>query len=117
MFYQNLMTEKNMLKFKSIILPMLKEERGYYTQNLFDSIQNEFDFTLDLLKIRQNVFAIYGDRGVEQYENRISDLNLPQEALDKIYLRFIRNSCHMMMMENPRQLAKEIELIVASQLN
>jgi len=56
-------------------------------------------------------------KGALQGKNKVSDLNLPQEALEKIYLRFIRNSCHMMMMENPRQLAKEIELIVASQLN
>lgn len=111
-FYRNLMTSEHMDEYGESILAMFQEERKFYTAALFESIQNEFDYTNYLLEIPQKVYAIYGDRNQREYGDKVRDLNLSSEALEKIELKFINNACHMIMIENPKQLYEIIEAIL-----
>ncbi len=56
------MTPEHMDEFGESIITMLQEERKFYTPELFESIQNEYDYTNYLQEITQKVYAIYGDR-------------------------------------------------------
>lgn len=112
MFYRNVMTQENMLRYGDEIKKMFNEERQFYQKCFFDSIQVEFDYTNYLWNISKKVHAIYGNRGVSKYENRIKDLNLTEDILQKLDIRFVDNSCHMIMIENPKQLSKIINEIL-----
>lgn len=111
-FYKNLMTKKNMEKFGDVIFKMINEEKEFYTDELINSIQVNFDYSSLVNKVSQNIYAIYGDRGVPNYASKIQDLNLPKQVLDKLNLIFIPNSCHMAMIENPKQLSEVIKNIL-----
>lgn len=111
-FYRNLMTTEHMDEFGKSITAMFQEERKYYTPELFESIQGEYDYTNYLKEITQKVYAIYGDRNQAEYRDKVRDLNLSGEALEKIELSFINNACHMIMIENPKQLYEMIEAIL-----
>jgi pimeloyl-ACP methyl ester carboxylesterase len=107
--YRNLMTPEHMQQYGDRVLPMLKAEAKFYTPALFEAIQNDFDFTELILSAKQAVFALYGDREQPEYERKISALNLPDEVLGKIELRWIEHACHMIMVENPSALAELIQ--------
>ena len=47
-----------------------------------------------------------------EYPNKIQDLNLSPQTLSNLNLVFIRNSCHMIMVENPKQLSEVIKKIL-----
>ncbi|WP_160679808.1 alpha/beta hydrolase [Clostridium sp. C8-1-8] len=111
-FYRNLMTPEHTKEFGEDILPMFQKERKFYTAKLFEAIQDEFDYTKYLKGLTQKVYAIYGDRNQPEYGDKINDLNLSNEILAKLELRFIKNSCHMIMIENPRQLYETIKGIL-----
>ena len=108
-FYRNLMTQKNMEKYGVSILQILNKERRFYTDELLESIQVDFDYTNLVNEIPQNIYAIYGDRGMPEYPNKIQDLNLSPQTLSNLNLVFIHNSCHMIMVENPKQLSEVIK--------
>ena len=114
-FYRNLMMPEHMEKYGEEILKMFEAQRPFYTKELFETIQGEFDYTEYLLNISQKVYAIYGDRGVQDYPGRINDLNLPENVLHKIDFRFIPNACHMMMIENPEGLSKVLKDIITTE--
>ncbi|WP_343208611.1 alpha/beta hydrolase [Anaerolentibacter hominis] len=105
-FYRNLMTQKNMEKYGDSILQMLREEKEFYTAELLKSFQVDFDYTNLVNDISQDIYAIYGDRGIPEYPAKIQDLNLSAQVLSKLNLVFIHDSCHMIMVENPEQLSE-----------
>ena len=111
-FYRNLMTQKNMEKYGVSILQILNKERRFYTDELLESIQVDFDYTNLVNEIPQNIYAIYGDRGMPEYPNKIQDLNLSPQTFSNLNLVFIHNSCHMIMVENPKQLSEVIKKIL-----
>jgi len=111
-FYRNLMTQEHMNKYGEDILQMLQEEGRFYTSKLVESIQKEFDYTNLLDAVAQKVYAIYGDRNKPQYSDRINDLNLSDKTLKKLELKIISDACHMIMIENPKQLYETIESIL-----
>lgn len=112
-FYKNLMTQEHMNKFGDEILQIFSQERKFYTPKLFEAIQDdEFDYTNCLVDVAQKVYGIYGDRAMPEYLNRIQDLNLSEEALKKLELKFVHNACHMIMVENPKELYETIEDIL-----
>lgn len=111
-FYRNLMTQINMEKCGERILQMLSEEGKFYTTELLDSVQIDFDYTSLLNEISQDIYAIYGDRGMPEYPAKIQDLNLSAQALRHLNLVFIHDSCHMIMVENPKQLSEIIKGIL-----
>ena len=75
-------------------------------------IQVDFDYTNLVNEIPQNIYAIYGDRGMPEYPNKIQDLNLSPQTLRNLNLVFSCNSCHMIMVENPKQLSEVIKKIL-----
>lgn len=111
-FFKNLMTQKNMEKYGESILRMLSEEKEFYTAKLLKSIQVDFDFTNLVNEISQDIYAIYGDRGMPEYPAKIQDLNLSAQVLKHLNLVFIHNACHMIMVENPQQLSEIIKGIL-----
>ena len=105
-FYRNLMTPANMAKHGAQIIPMIKTEAPFYADKLKQSIQDDFDFT-DLVRASTvEIHGIFGDRGEENYKDRLSDLNLGKDIENNINFHFIKDSCHMPMVENPKALAK-----------
>lgn len=115
-FYKNLMTQKNMEKYGNDILQMLSEERKFYTTELLKSIQVDFDYTELVNKISQDIYAIFGDRGMPEYSSKVQDLNLSEQALNNLNLVFIHDSCHMIMVENPEELSEIIKGILLNLL-
>lgn len=112
MFYRNLMTQEHMNTYGDEIIEMFNAERKFYRIELFEAIQEDFDYTNYLENISQPVYALYGNRGQSEYENRIRDLNLSDDTLDRLEIRFISDACHMIMVENPLQLVCEIKNIL-----
>ncbi|MBE5961570.1 MAG: alpha/beta hydrolase [Lachnospiraceae bacterium] len=111
-FYRNLMTPGHMEQYGKDILPMFQEERKYYTQALFEQLQGEFDYTYYLNNINEKVYGVYGDRNMPEYKNKMEDLNLSDETLGRLELKFISNACHMIMIENPHDLFFTLEPIL-----
>lgn len=61
-FYRNLMTSEHMEQFGESVIHMFQEEREFYTAELFDSLQKEFDYSGYVNQLGQKVYAVYGDR-------------------------------------------------------
>lgn len=101
-FYRNLMTPAHMETYGPQVKQMMQSEAPYYRDELKKSLQEDFDFTDDVMKARQEVFAVLGDRGQRDYPDRINDLILPGSVRDKISFSFVEDACHMPMIENPR---------------
>lgn len=111
-FYRNLMTPGNMRLYGENVLKMLKSEMSFYHEDIISSVQEKFDFTQIIKKSPYVIDVLYGDRQNPTYRNRIEDLNLDQLTFEKLNLHFIRNSCHMIMIENPRELSDKIKEII-----
>lgn len=91
---------------------MFSEEREFYTAELLKSIQADFDYTNLVNEISQDIYAIYGDRGIPEHPTKIQDLNLSAQILNNLNLMFIHDACHMIMVENPKQLSNIIKGIL-----
>ncbi|QRN82937.1 alpha/beta hydrolase [Chloroflexota bacterium] len=104
-FYRNLMTPENMAIHGAKIIPMIKGEAPFYSDELKQSLQTDFDFTDLIHNSTIEIHGIFGDRGEANYKDRISDLNLGKDIENNINFHFIQNSCHMPMVENPKALA------------
>ena len=103
-FYRNLMLPSNMDKFGEKLKEMFLNESTHYSISLKSSIQEDFDFTPYINEITCKIVGIYGDRGIEHYSKRIEDLCLDKQIEEKINFKFIKDSCHMPMIENPQGL-------------
>lgn len=88
---------------------MFSGERKFYTTELLQSIQDSFDYTNLVNEISRDIYAIYGDRGMPEYPARIQDLNLSEQVLSHLNLAFVRDTCHVIMIENPKKLSKIIK--------
>lgn len=110
-FYRNLMTQEHMDEYGDMILKMFDGERQFYRTELFASLQGEFDYTGYVKNIEQPVYVLYGDRGMREYPNRIRDLNLQEDVVNRLKIKFIKNACHMIMLENPSELASVLREI------
>ena len=107
-FYRNHMTQTHTEIYGKEIMKMFDEESIFYRKELLNSIQDDFDFTNLLSNISQKVYAIYGNRGISNYLNRIKDLNLSKKDINRLNIIFVEDSCHMIMIENPSSLANII---------
>lgn len=112
-FYRNLMLPSNMELYGDNIISVIKEESEYYKDSLIKKLQEDFDYTDYVRRINSRVYGIFGDRGQRHYDNRISDLCLDDDIAAKIKFRFVKDSCHMPMIENPKELAEITESILA----
>jgi len=113
-FYRNLMTEQNMKTFGEQIMAMIQNEAPFYSSALKSSLQEDFDYSDFVRRCPVQVYGIYGDRGVENYPARISDLCLEKDIQENIQFQFVRDACHMPMVENPEALAAVIKHICTS---
>ena len=104
-FYRNLMTQEHMNEYGDTILKMFEGERPFYNTELFASLQGEFDYSSYVKNIERPMYVLYGDRGVREYPNRIQDLNLQEDVLNRLRIKFVKDACHMIMIENPSELA------------
>lgn len=110
-FYRNLMTAEHMIEYDEIKL-MLKQESAYASNELIASLQDEFDYTPLIHNLKQRIDIIYGDRNVPDYPERITDLCLDHQTINKLNFHFIADSCHLPMIENPRGLAECIKMLI-----
>jgi len=113
-FYRNLLLPQNIEKCEDTVMAMLKKEAPYYSDALKQTWQNDFDFTMHVKKSRIPVHALYGDRGQADYGKKIDDLNLDEETRSKLEFYFVRNACHLLMVENPYDTADCIKAILAA---
>lgn len=111
-FYRNLMMENNMKIHGEEVINMIKGEAEFYNEKLKESLQNVFDYSDYVRKYTGELFGVYGDRGVREYTNRISDLCLDKDVSDKIKFSFVKDSCHMPMIENAEELSNIIKNIL-----
>lgn len=111
-FYRNLMTEKHMKILGGQVKAMLKQEGAYASKALVASLQEVFDYTPLVHKLNQKIDIIYGDRNVKEYPKRITDLCLDDRTVNKLNFHFIRNSCHLPMIENSKGLAACIHALM-----
>ena len=111
-FYRNLMLPAAMQRYGASVTAMFQTEAPFYNDHLKRSLQEDFDYTELIRQTRQPIYGIYGDRGQANYPNRLEDLNLPEEIRQKINFRFIQNSCHLPMLENPEQLSSVLQEIL-----
>ncbi len=112
-FYRNLMTQEHMDGYGDMVLKMFDKERQFYRTELFESLQGEFDYTGNIKNIEQPVYVLYGDRGICEYPKRIQDLNLQEDVVKRLEIKFIKDACHMIMIENPSELASILREILA----
>lgn len=112
-FYRNLMLPSNMEKYGEKVISMINGEARYYSDSLKRALQGEFNYTDYIRKINSKTYGIYGDRGQKGYANRINDLCLNDDIVEKIDFRVVENSCHMPMIENHEMLVDIIESILA----
>lgn len=105
-FFHDLMTKTHMEQYGQQVNGVMTSERPYYTQAPMRSLQEEFDYTPLLSQIGIPIYLLMRDRGQSDPMDHICELQLPLCALDKIQIRFVSDSCHMPMVENPVQLAE-----------
>lgn len=104
-FFRNLMTDEHMASYGMWVREMMNAQRQFYTPALMSSLQTEFDYTPLLTHISCPVYLLMGDRGRKDAREHLNELNIPQSAKEKLDIRFVPNSCHMQMIENPNALA------------
>lgn len=104
-FFRNLMTSEHMKIFGDDVGKMMARERVYYTEAMFKSLQEEFDYTYLLTEIKNPVELLLGDRNDSDAKSHINELPLSEAALNKLTIKFIPNSCHMAMIESPAKLS------------
>ena len=105
-FFRNLMTPEHMEMYGETVGTMMAQERVYYTEAMFKSLQEEFDYTPFLMEIKNPVELLLGDRNDADARSHISELHLSEETLNKVRITFVPNSCHMAMIESPKELSE-----------
>lgn len=108
-FYRNLMTPVHMELYGTDVMNLMNQERGYYHPKMLEALQEVFDYTPYLKDIKCPIYGIYGDREQPGYEHRYTDLCLNESDFKRLHIRFIEHSCHMPMIENPKQLVDIIK--------
>lgn len=107
-FYRNLMLPSNLELYGTFVMNMIKSESVFCSDALTKSLQEDFDYTSYLKEISCDVFGIYGDRGQENYNGRYDDLCLDEDTRKQITFKFVKDACHMPMVENPKALTSLI---------
>ena len=100
-FYRNLLLPQNAEMHEAAVMSVIKSEMPYYSDTLKNSYQNAFDYTIHLKRNNTSIHALFGDRGEPGYEKQIDDLNLDVETQSKLRFHFIKDACHLPMIENP----------------
>jgi len=112
-FYRNLLTAENQMRYGDQVRRMLQSEASYYSPSLKQSLQQDFDFTDLVRTCPVEIHTIYGDRGIPDYPQRIADLCLDEDVTAQIQFHFVKDSCHLPMIENPEGLAELLNAIIS----
>lgn len=91
---------------------MLKLEDDNYTDSLKASLREDEDYSHYIDGISDSIYGIYGDRNNSDQTFLIDSLNLKDCYLSRIQLSFVHNSCHLPMLENPKELTQIIQSIL-----
>lgn len=105
-FYRNLLLPKHRPLLGDALMAMIRSEDPFYSDSLKQVVKQDFDFTPYVSQVNCPIYGIYGDRGFPDHPERIRYLNLDEATVQKIRFRFIRDACHMPMLENPEALAR-----------
>lgn len=108
MFYRNLLLPCNRAEHEAEVMDMIQRETPFYNPELKKAIQEDFDYTAYVAMLDCPLYMIYGDRGQGTYIRKVDDLYLDKDILEKIHFRFVRNACHMPMLENSEGLIDAI---------
>ncbi len=88
---------------------------GEDSLELFDHLQCfQFDFEQYKIKKDNNISFIYGDRGSTDHRSVAKKLEWPPNFSETVTCYFVRNSCHLPMLENPVQFYKIMTTILRS---
>ena len=112
-FFQNILMESTNTDIKERILNMLKEESIYYSPQLKDKLR-DLDLADLINKSNSNIHCIYGDRGINDRDKVISELELSDNIKKCININIIKNSCHFPMLENCGELLGLLTSIIKS---
>ena len=115
--YRNLMTEEHMKQYGEPVLGMLASEAEFYTKELLLSLTDGYDLTPYIRQYRGKIHAIYGNRGRAVGKRHADELCLPEDIISRMELRFIRNACHLPMIENPTDMAGALAQILTCAQN
>ena len=97
-FYRNLVMKQHMATLGAELQKEMAKEAVWYHAALVKQLQEHFDYSA-LTHISVPIHMIYGDRGIPGYAQRIQDLNLCPETVNRLQFHFIKNACHMPMLE------------------
>lgn len=111
-FYRNLMTPAHLEAYGDRVLRMLKEEAPFYSEAFRASLRDGFDDSDLIRNCGGEIHGVFGDRGCPGHPDRIRELFLGEDVERRIRFHFISDSCHMPMIENPKDLASEILAIL-----
>lgn len=110
-FYRNLCTPEHMKVYGDSVIETIKKEAVYVHKALAQSVQENFDYSSYVKQAECKIYGIYGDRNQPDYKDKFTDLCLDHDIIENINFSFIKNSCHMPMIENPQALAHRIQEI------
>jgi len=113
-FYRNLLLPQNAARHRDALMEMFRREAPYYSVALKQSYQGDFDFTPLVKAAKMPIHILMGDRGQPDYAGRTDDLNLDAESLAKLQFHFIRDTCHLPMLENPWGCAEVIIAVIGN---
>lgn len=108
-FYRNLMMPKHETQWLNFFMKMSAQEESFYADDLKAALQKDFDYTAYIKQITYKIHVIYVDRGRPDYVQRLDDLHLETAILDRLDIRFVKDSCHLPMLENPLDLTSIIQ--------
>ena len=107
-FYRNLMLPQNK-EIHQDIIQMIQEESIYCPMELKKCLQDNFDYTVYINHINDPIELYYGDRGQPDYPYLYQDLCLGESILKRCSIQFIKDACHMPMIENPQEFIRKIK--------
>ena len=110
-FYRNLVMKQSMATLGVKLQKEMAKEAVWYQDTLAKQLQEQFDYS-PLTDITVPIHMIYGDRGICEYADRIQDLNLHWETVKRLQFHFLRNACHMPMLEQCEDTYRCIENIL-----
>lgn len=104
-FFQNLMMEETPIQLTEKVTYMLQEEQKYYSEQLKHQLR-ELDMTDLVTSLNCEVIVLYGDRGCNNFEKVLTNLQWTKTLQSKISIEIINHSCHFPMLENPKKVTE-----------
>ncbi|QTL97833.1 hypothetical protein GM661_07445 [Iocasia frigidifontis] len=101
-FFRNIVMDNTSDEIKGKILNMLNNEKNNYSEVLKNKLR-DLNMISSLKDINCKVNLIYGNRGINNKNKIISELDLPDDLISRQNINIISDSCHFPMVENPEE--------------